>query len=118
MKLANRYLNKNVFQALNDLLEVELPIKKSWELRKFYKQISEKSTSFQEEVQALIKKYGEENKKGVKEIKNTNKRALDKYQKLLEIEEEYLDVSLSLKDLKNSKIKPKTLVILDFLIKE
>lgn len=119
MKIKNSVLyTQQTIEALRMLLDKDLDIKLSWKLRNFFKVVEEKAELFNQEKNKIIKKYGEENKNGQTVLKPSNKKGMEALSDLLEIEEEYPDIKINVKELEDIKMKPRDLLLLDFLIKE
>ena len=107
--------------ALKVLIDKDLPIEITYDLLTIVKKIDEKAAVFEEARMALVKKHGKE-KDGQLEVPKKNIQAFsDDYTKLAAIEEEYdiepLELDMAVLKENNVVIKPKTLLLLDKIIK-
>jgi hypothetical protein len=99
MKLKNFIFVGDNEKSYSKLLNLNLPIKYSYELRKFYKVFLEKKGIFIEEKVNLFKKYGEPLKDDPNNyrIKNENLDIANKeLNELFQIEEDYPDIKIPL----------------------
>ena len=117
MKIDNKIFEGGGIEAINELLIQPLPVKESYRLMKFAKELKEKEDVYRGARIAVFKKYGKEKEDKTIEILEENKgKALEELNELLAIEEEY-----SLKDKitlpEDIKLSAAQLMLLEDIVK-
>jgi hypothetical protein len=121
MKLKNEIFANGFIGALRNLMDQKLPVSQSFQVRKFVKEVENKSKVYEEQRMALINEYGEKKEDGtlntlenghvnISDMEAFNKELVE----LLNIEEEYAIEKLTLSD--DIVISTKDLVLLENIL--
>ena len=118
MKIKNElFENELKNKALNKFIKNDLPIKQSYAINKFIKEIWDKSKSYWDVKLLLLSKYWEEKEKWFFNVKKENlKEFNEKFKELLEIEEDYQYEKITISLDSDLKISPEDMSLLEEFI--
>ena len=109
----------NSKEALQRLIEKELPVKTAFKLNRFIKAVEPELNNFEEQRVKLVKKYGKEDEKGNITVTSDNVEAfISELNDLLEIDVDIKFETISIDAFGDTTIPTKDIFLLDYLIKE
>jgi hypothetical protein len=117
----------NIIEALNELIQIKLPTKASWNIMKNIKKFDASIKTFWEAENKLVNEYTIKDEQGNIRFgddkmpmyaPNNKQKYLKEHQELLNCDDELDMLTIKLSELDNKDIKPATLLQLEFMIED